>query len=172
MGSSRALTLHRLGRAAVEVVSDCSLKHYNQFFLAERDTGGWKTATDPSIPNVFVSQTKFRMEKVMAVLVSIRKGDFVFCLDLKDSSFIFLSTWNLEFTCTSCIRGQSANLKHCAQSFDGSPSILQDIHSHLSLGTSVSFFLCRYLDDWLVIAYFASLMHCHQRLLQFDRSYR
>ena len=75
MDSSKAFTLHRSikcwAKLPWEVVSDCSLKYYNQFFLAERDIRGWRTATDLSTPNTFVSQTKVRMEKVMDVLVSV-----------------------------------------------------------------------------------------------------
>ena len=56
-------------------------------FLVEKATGGWRPIIDLSALNGFVTLTKFRMETVASVLGSIRKGDWMFSIDLKDAYF-------------------------------------------------------------------------------------
>ena len=53
----------------------------------EKATGGWRPVIDLSPLNLAVKQTKFKMETVASVMASIREGDFMASLDLKDAYF-------------------------------------------------------------------------------------
>ena len=50
-------------------------------------TGGWGPVIDLSHLNDFVQLTSFKMETVASVLLSVREGDFLASLDLKDAYF-------------------------------------------------------------------------------------
>ena len=49
--------------------------------------GGWRPVIDLSHLNDFVQLTPFKMETVASVLLSVREGDFLASLDLKDAYF-------------------------------------------------------------------------------------
>ena len=49
--------------------------------------GGWRPVIDLSHLNEFVLQTPFKMETVDFVLLSVREGDFLASIDLKDTYF-------------------------------------------------------------------------------------
>ena len=53
----------------------------------KRWRGGWRPMIDLSHLNEFVLQTLFKMETVASVLLSIRDGDFLASIDLKDTYF-------------------------------------------------------------------------------------
>ena len=53
-------------------------------------TGGWRNVIDLSHLNEFVQLTPFKMETVASVLLSVREGDFLASLDLKDAYFQIL----------------------------------------------------------------------------------
>ena len=60
---------------------------YSCFFLVEKASGGWRPVIDLSHLNEFVQLTLFKMETVASVLLSLREGDFLASLDLKDAYF-------------------------------------------------------------------------------------
>ena len=61
---------------------------YSCLFLVKKATGGWRPAINLLPLNKFVVLTsEVRMETVVLVLVSVRKGDFMFSVDLKDACF-------------------------------------------------------------------------------------
>ena len=72
---------------SLEVVEDQSLGFYSRLFLVEKATGGWRPVIDLSPLNLFIRQTKFKMETVTSVMASIREGDFMASGDLKDAYF-------------------------------------------------------------------------------------
>ena len=76
-----------LQKGALEVVEDPGLGFYSRLFLVEKATGGWRPVIDLSPLNGFVQLTPFRMETVTSVLASIREGDFLASIDLKDAYF-------------------------------------------------------------------------------------
>ena len=91
-GSAKALALAQevrtmLDKNALEIVENQSPGFYSRLFLVEKATGGWRPVIDLSPLNLFVRQTKFRMETVALVMASIREGNFMASLDLKDAYF-------------------------------------------------------------------------------------
>ena len=56
-------------------------------FPGGKGDGGWRPVINLSHLNEFVLQTPFRMETVASVLLSVREGDFLASIDLKDAYF-------------------------------------------------------------------------------------
>ena len=91
-GSPRLLALchefeKMLSKDALEIVLDPGPGFYSRHFLVEKVTGGWRPVIDLSHLNKFVCQTPFKMETATSVLLSVREGNFLASIDLKDSYF-------------------------------------------------------------------------------------
>ena len=91
-GSPRAQALWQevegmLAKGTLEIARDPGPSFYSRLFLVEKASGGWRPVNDLSHLNEFVQLTRFKMETVAAVLLSVREGDFLASLDLKDAYF-------------------------------------------------------------------------------------
>ena len=74
-----------LSKDALEIILDPGPGFYSRLSLVEKVTGGWRPVIDLSHLNEFVLQILFKMETVASVLLSIREGDFLASIDLKDA---------------------------------------------------------------------------------------
>ena len=74
-----------ISKGALERVPDPGPGFYSCLFLVEKASGGWRPMIDLSPFNEFVQQTPFKMETASSVLLSVRKGDFLASIDLKDA---------------------------------------------------------------------------------------
>ena len=91
-GSPQSLVLLQeiekmLAKGALEIVLDPGPSFYSRLFLVEKATGGWCPVIDLSPLNEFVRQTPFKMETAASMLLSVREGDFLASVDLKDAYF-------------------------------------------------------------------------------------
>ena len=91
-GSPRAQALRQeveamLAKGALEIARDPGPSFYSRLFLVEKASGGWRPVIDLSHLNEFVQLTRFKMETVASVMLSVREGDFLASLDLKDAYF-------------------------------------------------------------------------------------
>ena len=108
---------------------------YSQLFLAEKVTRGWRPVIDPSSLGGFVTLMKFKMETVKSVLGSLRKGDWIFLLDLKDDTSRSLAIWNL---CISLVMSRGMCLPvpcHVFRSLHGPASVHKSLHPGFGVGT-------------------------------------
>ena len=76
-----------LAKGALEITRDPGPGFYSRLFLVEKASGGWRPVIDLSHLNEFVQLTLFKMKTVASVLLSVREGDFLASLDLKDVYF-------------------------------------------------------------------------------------
>ena len=76
-----------ISKGALERVPDPDPGFYSRLFLVEKASGGWRPVIDLSPFNEFVQQTPFKMETTSSVLLSVRRGDFLASIDLKDAYF-------------------------------------------------------------------------------------
>ena len=122
-------------------------------FVVTKASGGWRLIIDFTALNHFIVKTPFRMETTQSVLRSVRRGDWMVSLDLKDaylqvpvhpSSHRFLrfvaagKVWQFHVLCFG--------LTTAPQVFT---RVMAPVSAFLhSLGIRV----LRYLDDWLVLA--------------------
>ena len=91
-GSPRVQALRQevgvmLLKGALEIARDPGPGFYSRLFLVEKASGGWRPVINLSHLNEFVQLTSFKMETVASVLLSIREGDFLASMDLKDAYF-------------------------------------------------------------------------------------
>ena len=115
--------------------------------------GVWRPVIGLSHLNEFVYLTRFKMETVASVLLSVRVGDFLASLDLKDAYFQIpihpSSRKLLRFTLEGTVyqfRALCFGLSIATQVFTRVfAAVSAWAHSH-------GIRLLRYLDDWLVLA--------------------
>ena len=108
---------------------------------------------DLSHLNEFVLQAPFRMETVVSVLLSIREGDFLASLDLKDTYFAIpvhqLSRKLLRFLSG----GVEYQFKALCFGLSTAPQVFARVFAAVSAWAhSRGIRLLWYLDDWLVLA--------------------
>ena len=142
-----------LAKGALEIARDPGPGFCSRLFLVEKASGGWRPVIDLSHPNEFVQLTRFKMETVASVLLSVREGDFLASLDLKDAYFqipIHRSSRKLlRFTSEGMVyqfRALCFGLSTAPQVFTRVFAVVSAwAHSH-------GIRLLRYLDDWLVLS--------------------
>ena len=142
-----------LAKGALEIARDPGPGFYSLLFLVEKASGGWRPVIDLSHLNKFVQLTRFKMETVASVLLSVREGDFLASLDLKDAYFqipIHRSSRKLlRFTSEGTVyqfRALCFGLLTAPQVFTRVFAVV------LAWALSHRIRLLRYLDDWLVLS--------------------
>ena len=148
-GSPRAQALRQevegmLAKGALEITRDPSPGFYSRLFLVEKASGGWRPVIDLSHLNEFVQLTRFKLETVASGLLSVREGDFLASLDLKDAYFqipIHLSSRKLLRFTSEGIRALCFGLSTAHQVF---AVVSAWAHTH-------GIRLLGYLGDWLVL---------------------
>ena len=108
---------------------------------------------DLSHLNEFVQLTPFKMETVASVLLSVREGDFLASLDLKDAYFQIpihpSSRKLLRFTS----EGTVYQFKALCFGLSTAPQVFTRVFAAVSAWAHAhGIRLLRYLDDWLVLA--------------------
>ena len=137
-----------LAKGALEIARDPGPGFYSCLFLVEKASGGWRPVIDLSHLNEFVHLTRFKMETVASVLLSVREGDFLASLDLKDTYFQIpihpSSRKLLRFT---------SEYRALYFGLSTAPQVFTRVFAAVSAWAhSNGIRLLRYLDDWLVLS--------------------
>ena len=74
-----------VAKSAVELAPLPSLGFYSRLFVVWKTSGSWRPVIDLSILNLFVDVSDFRMETIQSVLLSVRQGDWMASIDLKEA---------------------------------------------------------------------------------------
>ena len=157
-GSPRAQALRQevegmLAKGSLEIARDPGPGFYSRLFLVEKASGGWRPVIDLSHLNEFVHLTRFKMETVASVLLSVREGDFLASLGLKDAYFqipIHRSSRKLlRFTS----EGTGYQFQALCFGLLTAPQVFTRVFAAVSAWAhSHGIRLLRYLDDWLLLA--------------------
>ena len=75
-----------IGKCAVEEAPPTP-GFYSRLFVVPKASGGFRPVIDLSFLNKHGITTKFRMETVRTVLASIKRGDWMVSVDLKDATY-------------------------------------------------------------------------------------
>ena len=74
-----------LDKGAIELAPLPSPGYYSRLFVVMKASGAWRPVIDLSLLNLKVQKTSFKMETLQSVLLSVRAGDWMVSLDLKDA---------------------------------------------------------------------------------------
>ena len=142
-----------MSKDALEIVLDPGPGFYSHLFLVEKVTGGWRPVIDLSHLNEFVLQTPFQLETVASVLLSIREGDFLTSIDLKDAYFQIPVHQSLRKLLRFMSEGAVYQFKALCFELLTAPQVFTKVFAAVSAWAhSHRVRLLWYLDDWLVLA--------------------
>ena len=138
---------------AVELASLPSPGHYSLLFVVRKTSGSWRLVIDLSVLNCSVSKTPFKMETLASVLLSVRQGNWMVSLNLKEAylqvpihpdgrKFLRFVAFNRVHQ----FRALCFGLSTASQVFT---RVMAPVSSILH---SMGIRLRRYLDDWLIQA--------------------
>ena len=156
--SPKALALRQevetmLLKGALERVFNPGPGFYSRLLLVEKASGGWRPVIDLSPFNEFVQQTPFKMGTASSVLLSVRKGDFLASINLKDAYFqipVHVSSrkW-LRFVSNGTVH----QFRVLCFGLSTAPQVFTSVFATVSAWAHAhGVRLLRYLDDWLVLA--------------------
>ena len=157
-GSPRAQALRQeveamLAKGALEIARDPGPGFYSLLFLVEKATGGWRPVIDLSHLNDFVQLTSFKMETVASVLLSVREGDFLASLDLKDAYFQIPIHGSSRKLLRFMSEGTVYQFKALCFGLSTAPQVFTRVFAAVSAWAhSRGIRLLRCLDDWLVLS--------------------
>ena len=126
---------------------------YARMFVVQKPSGAWRPIIDLSTLNHYILKTKFKMETVQSVLTSIRQGNWMCSIDLKDAYLqvpIHLNSRKyLRFKTPKGVfqfRALPFGLTTAPQVFTRVMAPVASILHQMGIR------LLRYLDDWLILA--------------------
>ena len=157
-GSPRAQALRQeveamLAKGALEIARDPGPGFYSRLFLVEKATGSWRPVIDLSHLNDFVQLTPFKMETVASVLLSVREGDFLASLDLKDAYFQIPIHGSSRKLLRFMSEGTVYQFKALCFGLSTAPQVFTRVFAAVSAWAHArGIRLLRYLDDWLVLS--------------------
>ena len=79
------VTLGLIAKGAVELAPLTSPGFYSRLFVVWKTSGSWRPVIDLSHLNRFVDVSPFQMETIQSVLLSVRQGDWMASIDLKEA---------------------------------------------------------------------------------------
>ena len=144
---TRALT----AKGAVELAPLPSLGFYSRLFVVWKTSGSWRPVIDLSLLNRFLASSHFKMETVQSVLLSVRPGDWMVSIDLKEAYLqvpVHLDSRNyLRFVAF----GRVYQFRALCFGLASAPQVFTRVMAPASsILHSMGIRLRRYLDDWLV----------------------
>ena len=142
-----------LAKGALEIAREPGPGFYSRLFLVEKATGGWRPVIDLSHLNDFVQLTPFKMEAVASVLLSVREGDFLASLDLKDAYFEIPIHGSSRKLLRFMSEGTVCQFKALCFGLSTAPQVFTRVFAAVSAWAHArGIRLLRYLDDWLVLS--------------------
>ena len=138
-------------KGALEPVSQPGPGFYSRIFLVPKATGGWRPVIDVSALNRFVDLTKFKMETPASVLESVRPGDFMASIDLKDAYFQIPIHPSSRKYLRFVWEGKTYQFKALCFGLSSAPQVFTRVMAPVSVWAHQhGVRLRRYLDDWLI----------------------
>ena len=142
-----------LDKQATELAPLPSRGFYSRMFVVPKLSGGWRPIIDLSPLNRYVQREPFTMESPRTVLQSLREGDWLTSIDLKDAYFHVpihpSSRRYLRFVWD----GQVYQFRALCFGLSSAPFIFTRVLQPISVWAHRHHIrLTRYLDDWLIAA--------------------
>ena len=140
-------------KGAVEPAPLPSPGYYSLMFVVKKASGGWRPIIDLSHLNKFVKKTKFKMETVKSTLESIREGDWMFSLDLKDAYLQIPIHEDSRHLLRFCWNQKVWQFKALCFGLTTAPQIYTKVLAPVATFLHAKGIrMLRYLDDWLFLS--------------------
>ena len=140
-----------IAKGAVELAPLPSPGFYSHLFLVWKTSGSWRPVIDLSALNLFMDVSHFQMETIQSVLLSVRQGDWMASIDLKEAYLqVPVHPESRPFLCFVA-RGQVYQFTALCFGLSTAPQVFSRVMAPAS-AILHSWGICmrRYLDDWLV----------------------
>ena len=140
-----------VAKSAVELAPLPSLGFYSRLFVVWKTSGSWRPVIDLSTLNLFVDVAHFRMETIQSVLLSVRQGDWMASIDLKEAYLqIPVHPESRRFLRFVAL-GRVYQFSALCFSLSTAPQVFSRVMAPVSaILHSWGIRMRRYLDDWLV----------------------
>ena len=142
-----------LDKGAIELAPLTSRDFYSQLFMVMKASGAWRLVIDLSLLNLKVQKTSFKMETLQSVLLSVRAGDWMVSLDLKDAYLQVPMHPEFRKFLRFVACGKVYQFKVLCFGLSTAPQVFTWVMAPVSAflhRTGIR--LRRYLDDWLIQA--------------------
>ena len=144
-------TLGYIAKGVVELAPLPSPGFYSRLFVVWKTSGSWRPVIDLSHLNRFVDVSHFQMETIQSVLLSVRQGDWMASIDLREAylqvpvhpesrPFLRFASKGCVFQFKALCIGLSTALQVFSRVMAPVSAILHAMGMRMH----------RYLDDWLV----------------------
>ena len=144
--------LKMMDKGALEIVRDPDPGFYSRLFLVEKVTGGWRPVIDLSRLNVLIRQTPFKMETMATTMASVREGDFLASVDLKDAYFQIPVHQESRKFLRFFVGGVVYQFKVLCFGLSTAPQVFTRVFDLISKWVHArGIRLLRYLDDWPIM---------------------
>ena len=140
-----------VAKSAVELAPLPSLGFYSRLFVVWKTSGSWRPVIDLSTLNLFVDVAHFRMETIQSVLLSVRQGDWMASIDLKEAYLQIPVHQDSRRFLRFVAQGQVYQFSALCFGLSTAPQVFSRVMAPVSaILHSWGIRMRRYLDDWLV----------------------
>lgn len=147
------LVSEMLTKCAIELVPSPSPGFYSRLFVVPKASGGWRPVIDLSPLNKFIRKERFTMESPHSVLLSLRQGDWLTSIDLKDAYFHVPIHPSHRRYLRFQWQGATYQFRALCFGLSTAPFLFTRILQPVSAWVHArGIRLTRYLDDWLIAA--------------------
>ena len=145
------VTLALVAKGAVELAPLPSPGFYSRLFVVWKTSGSWRPVIDLSHLNRFVATSHFQMETIQSVLLSVRQGDWMASIVLKEAYLQVPIHPSSRHLLRFVFRSKVYQFKALCFGLSTAPQVFTRVMAPVSaILHSMGIRMRRYLDDWLV----------------------
>ena len=147
------VTLALIAKGAVELAPLPSPGFYSRLFVVWKTSGSWRPVIDLSLLNHFVDVSHFRMETIQPFLLSVRQGDWMASIDLREAYLQVPVHPESRLFLRFVAHGRTYQFKALCFGLSMALQVFTQVMAPVSaILHSLGIRMRRYLDDWLVQA--------------------
>ena len=155
-----------IAKSAVELAPLPSLGFYSRLFVVWKTSGSWRPVIDLPTLNLFVDVSHFRMETIQSVLLSVRQGDWMASIDLKEAYLQVPVHPDSQRFLRFVAQGRVYQFSSLCFGLSTAPQVLSRV---MALVSAILHYwgihMKRYLDDWLVQSSSRERLLCDLRVV-------
>ena len=144
------VTLALIAKGVVQLAPLPSPGFYSRLFVVWKTSGSWRPVIDLSLLNRFVDVSQFCMESIQSVLLSVRQGDWMASIDLREAYLQVPVHPESRRFLRFVAHGRSYQFRALCFGVSTAPQVFTRVMAPVSaILHSLGIRMRRYLDDWL-----------------------